>query len=70
MTGNVLTNDFYHNMLEAKCSVLKDLIQNKEACDRYYHISPIRLKPSAEPDGAHLLKLWRYSYDYQAFGII
>ena len=72
MTGNVLTNDFYHNMLEAKCSVLKDLIQNKEACDRYERLSHItnKIEPSAEPDGAHLLKLWRYSYDYQAFGII
>ena len=44
MTGNVLTNDFYHNMLEAKCSVLKDLIQNKEACDRYERLSHITNK--------------------------
>lgn len=44
MTGNVLTNDFYHNMLEAKCSVLKDLIQNKEACDRYERLSHVTNK--------------------------
>lgn len=44
MTGNVLTNDFYHGMLEAKCSVLKDLIQNKEACDRYERLSHITNK--------------------------
>ena len=34
----------YHNMLEAKCSVLKDLIQNKEACDRYERLSHITNK--------------------------
>ena len=62
MTGNVLTNDFYHNMLEAKCSVLKDYRIRKLVIGmNAYHISPIRLKPSAEPDGAHQLKLRRYS---------
>lgn len=44
MTGNVMGNDFYHNMLEVKCDVLRDLIQNKEACDRYEHLSHITNK--------------------------
>ena len=42
--GNVTTNNFYHNMLEAKCDVLKDLIQNKEACDRYERLSHVTNK--------------------------
>lgn len=41
MTGNVLTNDFYHNMLEVKCDALRDLMRNKEACDRYERLSHI-----------------------------
>lgn len=44
MTGNVTGDDFYHNMLEVKCDVLRDLIQNKEACDRYEHLSHITNK--------------------------
>lgn len=44
MTGNVTGNDFYHNMLEVKCDVLRDLIQNKEACDRYEYLSHITNK--------------------------
>lgn len=42
--GNVTTNDFYSSMLEIKCSVLKDLIQNQEACDRYEKLSHISNK--------------------------
>mgnify|MGYP006923255275 CR=1 FL=1 len=42
--GNTTTEYFYHNMLEAKCDVLKDLIQNKEACDRYERLSHITNK--------------------------
>ena len=44
MTGNVLTNDFYHNMLEVKCDALRDLMRNKEACDRYERLSHITNK--------------------------
>lgn len=33
------TLDFYHDMLEAKCNVLKDLIRNEEACNRYERLS-------------------------------
>ena len=42
--GNTTIERFYHNMLEAKCDVLKELIQNKEACDRYERLSQITNK--------------------------
>ena len=44
MTGNVLGNDFYHNMLEVKCDALRDLMRNQEACDRYERLSHITNK--------------------------
>lgn len=44
MTGNVTNDNFYHNMLEVKCDVLRDLIQNKAACDRYERLSHVTNK--------------------------
>ena len=49
-TGNALSENFYHNMLEAKCDVLKELIRNEEACARYERLSRVSNKLSLSRD--------------------